>query len=283
MGLFYYEVKNFLQNKIDIPKELESIIPKGKLAKYKKEYKIEIDKSIHDANVIVVDLNKFKDRDDLTPKITMLKDLKLPFENFFVELNQGDKNMGIHVRQTTKDELEIYNYVGYPDGVIVPVLVIVDLEMLPRFYVACVNKCKRFIPPNHMGVLNTQMCMRTPRTAEFCDLGAMAMLTVDLVIVTLHELNRKPEYKVSTPLPSPTPLPKKQYKKQSSNPKQQFIYLNKEMKITESSSSKGKRKGTPKSPHTRRGHYRHYKNGKVVWIEPTKVKGGKNKQKFYKI
>lgn len=28
------------------------------------------------------------------------------------------------------------------------------------------------------------------------------------------------------------------------------------------------------SPHDRRGHDRHYKNGKVVWIEATKVKGG---------
>lgn len=209
MSLFYYRVKNFLQNKIDIPKELKSIIPKGKLKEYKKGYKAEIDRSINDANVIVVDLNRFENRDDFIPEIVTLKDLKLPFDNFFVELNQGDKNMGIHIKQVVKNELEIYNYIGYTDGIITPVLIIVDLEMLPRFYVGCINKCERFISPNHMGILNQQMCMRTPRTAKFCDLGAMAMLTIDLINITLCELNRKPEYVESTPIPAPTPLSKK--------------------------------------------------------------------------
>lgn len=31
---------------------------------------------------------------------------------------------------------------------------------------------------------------------------------------------------------------------------------------------------SPKSPHLRRGHERRYKNGKVVWIDATSVKGG---------
>lgn len=288
MSLFYYRVKNFLQDKIDMPKELKSIIPEGKLEEYRKEYKSEVNESISSANVIILDLGKFKNKDVTIPDIDLLRELKLPFNNFFIEIGQEDKVMGIHVRQTVKNELEIYNYAGYPDGTIIPVLIIVDLEMLPRFYVACTEKCERFIPTKHMGLLNNQMCMRTHRTAEFCSLGTMAMLTIDIVNITLHELNKKPEYIKSTSLPSPTPLPQKQsrpqHKKQSSKPQQQFIYLNKDIKVTEVGEGDGERKkGTPKSPHTRRGHYRHYKNGKVVWIKPTKVRGGKNKQKFYKI
>ena len=288
MELFYYRAREFLQENITLPKEIESMIPKGKVKSYHKKYKVEINESIGNANVIIIDLDKFNNINEAIPNISLLKESKLPFSNFFIEIKQENKNMGIHIMQRVENELEIYNYVGYPDGSIIPVIIIVDLEMLPRFYVACIEKCERFISSKHMGLLNNQMCMRTHRTAKLCDLGAMAMLTIDIVNITLHELNEKPEYIKSTSLPSPTPLPQKQsrpqHKKQSSKPQQQFIYLNKDIKVTEAGEGDGERKkGTPKSPHTRRGHYRHYKNGKVVWIKPTKVRGGKNKQKFYRL
>lgn len=215
--------------------------------------------------------------------ISKLKDYKLPFNNFFIDIFQDNKNMGIHVMQKVKNELEIFNYVGYEDGTIVPLMLIVDLEMLPRFYLGCVTKCERYIPTQRIGsLLGKNMCMRTPRTAEFCPQGAMGRITIELVLLILQELNRQPKYIVedkATLPPSLTTLPKKQYKR---NQSQQFIYLNKEIKVS-TNQDKEERKGTPKSPHIRRGHYRHYKNGKVVWVRPTKVKEGKNNQKFYKL
>ncbi len=32
--------------------------------------------------------------------------------------------------------------------------------------------------------------------------------------------------------------------------------------------------GSPKAPHDRMGHFRHYRNGKVVWVRSPKVHGG---------
>ncbi len=282
--MYYYKVKDFLNNKVHFPKEAENLFPREKLGYYKKNYKTEISDSINNTNVIVVDLDRCPDIDVADVDIIKLKDCKLPFDNFFIELVQDNKNMGIHVIQKIKDEIEIFNYVGYEDGTIVPLMIIVDLEMLPRFYIGCVsNKCERYVSTQRIGgLLGKNMCMRTPRTAEFCPQGTMGRITIELVLLIIQELNRKPEYIVenkTTPLPSPTTLVKKQYRRKQNG---QFIYLNKEIKVS-ANQDKEERKGTPKSPHIRRGHYRHYKNGKVVWIKPTKVRGGKNKQKFYKI
>lgn len=46
---------------------------------------------------------------------------------------------------------------------------------------------------------------------------------------------------------------------------------------------RGGRMGIEISPHDRRGHYRHYKNGRVVWIDSIKVKGGASSPKEYRI
>lgn len=282
--MYYYKVKDFLKNKVHFPKEAENLFPREKLSYYKKNYKTEIRKSINNANVIVVDLNKYPKLDVTNVDVNKLKDCKLPFNNFFIELVQDNKNMGIHVIQKVKNEIEIFNYVGYEDGTILPLMIIVDLEMLPRFYVGCVNnKCERYVSTQRIGsLLGKHMCMRTPRTAEFCPQGIMGRITIELVLLIIQELNRKPKYTVedkTTLLSSPTTLVKKQYKKKQN---QQFIYLNKEIKVSDNDGG-GERKGTPKRPHTRRGHYRHYKNGKVVWVKPTRVKEGKNNQKFYKL
>lgn len=278
MNLFYNEVIQFIKSSINVPKDISVALPKNIRNNIQNEFKHSILEKMKNSSVIVVnpecfDLN-ISDSNDLN----ILKNNYLPFDNMFIELSNEDIKIGTHYYKMG-ESLEIMSFVQDNTGIL-PYLFIVSLDKLPRFYVGCPSQCDNRITVNSNRFIRDRYCLRTPRTAEFCDFGKLGMSVLTLLCFIVHQFNKSTEInynKDKRKLKSPHPLSSTSISRINNYPK--FIYIGR----TKSLTHEGDKKGIPKSPHNRRGHYRHYKNGKTIWVKPAKVKGGNSAQKFYKI
>ena len=160
----------------------------------------------------------------------------------------------------------------------IPLVFDLNLDRLPRFYVGCPSRCDKF-NSTKPGLLGSVQCMRTPNNADLCVIGKTVMTSIMFLVDVINFINKKPDYVIEE---ATTPPPLTRSGRTNSKPSNRYIYINKSP-ILYVGQSKEKSKGNKKSPHERRGHYRYYKNGKVVWVKSSKVHGGKKEQKIYRI
>jgi hypothetical protein len=171
---------------------------------------------------------------------------------------------------------------------IIMFIAILKLDMLPRFYIGCPKKCDRIINPSNLGnLINTEVCQRTERTAEQCKVAQFLLYGIKIIIYVVNLINSKPKsiqaYKTQKTIKTA------QTEHNSINGIGKYIYI-KVDKMRQFKVIKPLRDITAhrKSPaaHTRRGHYRHLKTGKIIWVNMSYVglKQEANKhKKIYKI
>jgi hypothetical protein len=260
--------------------------------------------SIQNATVILIEDNKRIFEEVEQVKIEQFKELKFPFSNFFIEFSipnpDGNSNdsmvMGLHVFPDTVIGLKsdkTYNVLMYNvknDNVteLVALMAILKLDMLPRFYIGCPNKCDRIISPSNLGsMLNKAVCMRTERTAEQCNVAQFLLFGIKTIIYVVNLLNSKPKSIQGYKTQKDIRTAQKNNSNGNSEVTGKYIYIQVDkLKRFKTIKPIGDIAAHRKSPvaHKRRGHYRHYKSGKVVWVEMSYI-GLKEKavRKIYKL
>lgn len=230
--------------------------------------------TLYDSDIIVID----KDT-EITPTFKGIKDLsklQIPFDNFFLEMRWQDLNYGLHVTVHVR-KLDIIIFME-KDNEMIPIMFDIDLDKLPRIYIGCPSRCNKF-NPTKPGPLGSVQCMRTPNNADLCGIGGAVIASIMFLIDVINYINKKPECIIKE---ATTPPPLKRSGRTYFKPNNRYIYINKSPTLYIGQTGE-KLKGSKKSPHERRGHYRYYKNGKVVWVKSTKVNGGESTSKIYKI
>jgi len=313
--MLYDEVKKLI-SKSKFPVNFkEEILQKTRLSK------LEIDKmaeesvnSLHngidDAIVILIEDNKriFEEIENI--KIDQFREIKFPFNNFFIEFNmenlEGNSNhkmtVGLHVFSDISIGLRsdnIYNIAMYSmknnniDSLI-SLMALLKLDKLPRFYFCCQNKCENMINPTNLGdMLNKEVCQRTERTAKDCPMTDFLLYGIKIIIYVINLINSKPKVvqennviqnNKAEQVEQNTNKPKSSNNRQTTS---KYIYIQVD-KPKKKRNVKLSRKVTvtrkSPAPHIRRGHYRHLKSGKVVWVEISQVGlKEKAKKKIYKV
>jgi hypothetical protein len=320
--------------------EVKKLLTKSKLPKnFKKEFsqkaKVNIkdltvteqetvtalNNSINNATVILIEDNRriFEEIEHI--KIEQFKELKFPFDNFFIEFDmlnpnpEGNSNhnsdtltIGLHVypdhviglKSDNIYNVFMYNRKGNSIDKLVPLMAMLKLNKLPRFYVGCSQKCDNIINPSNLGnMINKEVCQRTERTAEQCHIAQFLLFGIKVVIYTVNFINSKPKLlqgdygynnnsnSIRTGVPNLMRNLKIVYNSEHSVTPGKYIYIQVE---------KPKRKnlrirrvtGNRKSPieHIRRGHYRRLKSGKVIWVQMSYIglkEKAEKKRKIYKI
>lgn len=240
-------------------------------------------KLIDDAVVVLLE-----DNSDLLDKVQDInledfKNIKFPFPNIFIETyldNQttGERiNLGIQVYEDSVIDgksLGFYNaviHLNSKDGGVSAVIAFLKTEMLPRFYIDCWDSynCKNVIHPQNFGaMLNRMLCMKTERTSEYCNDANFVKYCIKTVIYVVNLVNTQP--KTLDYANRQVDLSRASYKEQQTKSitDSKYIYIRTKKPIRYKAKNivaLTKRK-SPK-PHRRRGHYRHYQSGKVIWVE----------------
>lgn len=259
---------------------------------------------INEATVILIEDNKtiFDEADKI--HIEQFKDLKFPFNNFFIEFKipspkqdtTDNLTMGLHVFNDPAIGLKsdnIYNVILYSmknnsKHDIIALMSILKLDMLPRFYIGCPRKCDRIINPSNLGkLINNEVCQRTERTAEHCEIAKFLLYGIKIIIYVVNLINSKPKsiqgYKTHKAIKTA------QTEHTGINPISKYIYIKvdkmRQFKVIKPLGDITAHRKSP-SAHMRRGHYRHLKTGKIVWVNMSYVglKEQANKhKKIYKI
>lgn len=257
-------------------------IPLDFFRKYRREFIKFMTDNLKTAPIILADEGDY-DLTDCT--LADLKSLKLPFKKFFIEvhvdLGKGKEVAGIFL--TSEDivklknaDLTVYTFIGNQ----LLTAVYLNIEKLPRMYILCSDPCNRlnetgFIGNDNMG----NLCLKTERNAS-CMFALGSALFLRLLVAILHRFNDT-DYEI-IPVSS-SKHHRSTYTSKKKNTDRNIIKLSK-IKRVYSSDSEQKRTHASPSPHHRRGHYRHYKTGKVVWVQATYVGGKKpEKQTIYKL
>lgn len=224
-----------------------------------------------------------------TRSIADFKDIKLPFESMFIEFHNEAENVEIGLHLTTNNVFLAYGADYYfavykSDGKSMPVIQLaayIRKDRLPRLYGLCVDPCSYLNESSTVDFKKiTPICMKTERVAH-CEGFAEVFKYFKYFIDIVDKINN-PSYEVVSS-PVSTPHRKSYTQRQATGYTQSIIYLNKRRVYTTSDGG-GRGKRTPKCPHLRRGHYRHYKSGKVVWVNEIQIHGAKQtRQKIYKI
>jgi hypothetical protein len=261
---------------------------------------------INDAKVILIEDNKtiFDEADKI--HIEQFRDLKFPFDNFFIEFkvpspeqnNKDNLTMGLHVFSDSSIGLRsdnIYNICLYSmknnsTSDIIALMAILKLDALPRFYIGCPDKtkCDRIINPTNLGnLINAEVCQRTERTAEQCEVAKFLLYGIKIIIYVVNLINSKSKslqgYKTQKAIKTA------QTEHNNINNIGKYIYIKVDkLKQFKAIKPLGDITAHRKSPsaHTRRGHYRHLKTGRIVWVNMSyvglKEQAAKHK-KIYKI
>lgn len=257
-------------------------ISNSQLRKFKREFIKEMTDRLREAPVILV--NETEDGPADRP-LTDLRTINLPFKSFFIDANinteDTQKSVGIfftsdNISQVDNADFTVFIFMDdFPS-----VSIFLNKSKLPRMYILCNKTCENlnetgFITHGNIG----GVCLKTERNAS-CRFSICGTLFIKLLIDVLHRFNDT-EYEtvyVTEPAHQKRALSSGNTRKQSRN----IIRLSKIKRVYDS----GERIGThaSPSPHQRRGHYRHYKSGKVVWVRQTNVGGKKpEKQTVYKL
>lgn len=270
-NLFYFDVKKYIATHLQLPMSLRKILTKDAVKSLESSFISSYKKQFSEANVIKVDLPNLSSIVHSNLNIEELKTIRLPFDNFFIETVEYDNKLGIHIIKESDNTLTVYVYTAEKNDIL-PLMLVINPDRLPRFYVGCFDKCNNHIPTDKLGNFGKECCMRTPRTCH-CAIGKLAYISLQIVVIVLKCLNKSPKFaqgNSTTQRRNLNSLHNSIY-----IPKQQFIYLKSVNTTSLSTFKSNSNEGQTKSPHNRRGHYRNYKNGKRIWIRPTQVNGGK--------
>ena len=256
-------------------------ISSSQLKQYRREFIDDMANKIGEAVVIMV--NEVDDGPVDRP-LTDLQTINLPFKSFFIEANididDTERTLGIFC---TRDNISDIDNVDLTIFIFLNelpfVTVFLNKDKLPRMYILCTEPCDRlnetgFIHHGNIG----KVCLKTERNA-YCKFSMCSALCIKLLIDVLHRFNDVEYEVIRVSEPSERKYSSSTRKQK---PGKNVIKLSKVKRIY--SSGKSKRTHASPTPHQRRGHYRHYKSGKVVWINQTNVGGKKpEKQTVYKL
>lgn len=109
--------------------------------------------------------------------------------------------------------------------------------------------------------------------------GLQSVLTVYCSVMALMAYGRREPEPREAPVPKPKSSPSKRPTKRKSK---RTTYILRSINGALSAVPRGSH-ASPRGIFTVRGHYRHYKSGKVVWVAEYKKGTGKQKGKTYKI
>lgn len=283
-----------------------------------------LNNSINNATVILIEDNKriFEEIEHIN--INQFKEIKFPFDNFFIEFNmlnpnpEGNSNcdnsdtltIGLHVypdriiglKSDNIYNIFMYNRKGNSFDKLVPLMAMLKLNKLPRFYVGCGQKCNNIINPSNLGsMINKEVCQRTERTAEQCHIAQFLLFGIKVVIYTVNLINSQPKLlqedygynsnsnSTRTGVLNSMHNPKFVYNSEHSVGPGKYIYIQVEKPKTRKNIRIRRVTGNRKSPkeHIRRGHYRHLKSGRVIWVQMSYIglreKAKVKNRKIYKI
>lgn len=214
--------------------------------------------------------------------------------------NNSNDNMtiGLHVypdyviglRSNNIYNICMYTMKNNKSDNLIPLMAMLKLNKLPRFYIGCFNKCDQIINPSNMGsMINKQVCQRTERTAEHCHPAQFLLYGIKMIIYVINLINSQPrtlQEKTET-FDSWQSLRKSNNRKHNKD-SGKYIYIQVEKPKIRKNIKIKRTVNNRKSPipHTRRGHYRHLKSGKVIWVQMTHVglkEKAREKKKIYKI
>lgn len=257
-------------------------ISNSQLRKFKRDFIKEMTDRLREAPVILV--NETEDGPADRP-LTDLRTINLPFKSFFIDANinteDTQKSVGIfftsdNISQVDNADFTVFIFMdAFP-----AVSIFLNKSKLPRMYILCNKTCENlnetgFITHGNIG----RVCLKTERNAS-CGASVCSTIAIKLLIDVLHRFNdteyeivhiQEPARRKST---SPTES-KKTYRN--------IIRLSKVKRVYGNRGGHGGTHASP-TPHQRRGHYRHYKSGKVVWVRQANVGGKKpEKQTVYKL
>lgn len=257
-------------------------IGNSQLRKYKRDFIKDMIGILREAPVILVSETE---EGPVNKPLTDLRTIKLPFKSFFIEasieLENTKKSLGIFF---TTDNISNVDNVDFTIFIFLDasksISVFLNKEKLPRMYILCDKACKKL---NETGFIDHggigKVCLKTERNAS-CGASVCSTIAIKLLIDVLHRFNdteyeivhiQEPARRKST---SPTES-KKTYRN--------IIRLSKVKRVYGNRGGHGGTHASP-TPHQRRGHYRHYKSGKVVWVRQANVGGKKpEKQTVYKL
>lgn len=206
--------------------------------------------------------------------------------------------MGLHVypditiglKSNNTYNVFMYNMKNNRTDNLIPLMAMLKLSKLPRFYVGCTKKCENIINPTNLGnMINKEVCQRTERTANQCHIAQFLLYGIKIIIYVVNLINSKPqtlqegtrEERIRRHIPS-----QQSYNSKGINKPNKYIYISVEPRKHKNLRVTRNITGSRKSPvpHTRRGHYRHLKSGKVIWVEMSYI-GLKEKanRKIYKV
>jgi hypothetical protein len=273
----------------------------NKFVKEKERKGIHQDKALENINLakilddsVVILLEDNNDLLNLVQNINLesFKDIKLPFPNIFIEtqiidvISMNKIRLGIHVyhdkyiiNKMNHESYFVTIYHSHHRNKLDLELALLKPESLPRFFYSCHKKddCMKSISPTSYdnGVnLDTMLCMRTERTSSNCDSKAKFVCDcIKTIIYVANLINTQPKYIEYANIQSEIGKPENGKRNIPLAKESKYIYIRtikpKRFKIKNPTTIEKKRQ-SPK-PHRRRGHLRHYRSGKVIWIETTYV------------
>jgi hypothetical protein len=256
-------------------------IPKSQLNELIEEYQYSILDQYLNTNVILLPegyLSKISE----APDITDLRKLKLPFDSVFIDIPNKDKgNIGISVTRNSvvnidDVDLDITVFVKHITKENISVnAVFINMAKLPRLYFLCDHPCS-MLNESHSVRFAGHVCMKTERVAN-CPVTVFMVHAIKCMIHTINSFNNPSTEKMHVYAPAT----RIRYGNTVSSSKRNIIYINPVKRVYERKEPKGTHASPV--PHSRRGHYRHLKSGKLIWVKEAYVKGSNDKQKIYKL
>lgn len=294
--MFYNKVVEYLDEMVkesNLKKYVKEQFNKGVNLKLNIDIGTRIHGSIKDTNVIVLKGDPKGDTNITDFNVEDIKNIGFPFDNFFIEceiFSHHERHMGIHVVNTkyigidNENSIYICMYMETEDKKgIIPYGTIINIDKLPRFYINCPNtgECKNFIKGGSFSeIYKDRLCIKTQRTSDVCQMAQLLKMGIQIVLYTLDQFNKpKQVMYVEREL-----ILKKHKEISTVAPKKSsVIIVNTERKVYKKTERNHGDRNSPK-PHVRRGHPRHYKNGKTIWIKQIQIGDkDKNKKHIYSI
>lgn len=213
---------------------------------------------------------------------------KIPFDKVFLEIESegidGNKiEFGMLVyKEPLREDPETFKDFDLIIGAFFPVngeedeymdlRFPIKLDKLPRLYSDLHSyECLRCDKKNE---IIPRICMKGKRFQDDCKPMKKAKLTIQVLVYLLTLLEKE-----KTLVPSKEKDEVTRTRRNAKTKRLEVIKISDKKYISE----KKEYQGGTKSPHSRRGHWRHYKSGKKVWIEKMDVKGGSEEDRRYTV
>jgi hypothetical protein len=256
-------------------------IPKNQINGLISEYQNSIIQQYLNTNVILLPegyLGKITE----TPGIIELEKLKLPFDSVFIDIPNKDKGtIGISVTKKSvvninNVDLDITVFVKHITEENISVnAVFINMAKLPRLYFLCDHPCD-MLNESHSIQFSGHVCMKTERVAN-CPVTIFVIHAIKCMIHVINSFNNPSVEKFTVEVPAS----KVKSGNKVSRSKRSVIYINPVKRVYERKEPTGTHSSPV--PHSRRGHYRHLKSGKLIWVKEAYVKGSNDRQKVYKL